>query len=317
MAKGNDGNYLQHSVEVAAANHLKEMNPEGLHVAFTHGMKPFEPFETMEPRKSRGLVRCRLKAAISCAGEPWREGEPGIVTVYRRTSASERHYPNSAELMRAIWCGERSTRLTGGIAEVFPDKHQALADAWRGFSMRTRCTSWRKEVGEGGVLTCPKNLQVPWLFSMDPMTYKSDGHDDDDLNEPDIDLLADALSSFVSSGQPGIATLFVYNVWPKEKQAFCQFAERLAKRVFVEPNSGCVLHSITHRGGSRNLVALFHSALKLPSDFVKDAVEQIEDMALVNAMQASTPGYTTREAVMDILEGRSCERHSGAASSGT
>ena len=46
MAKGNDGNYLQHSIEVNAAMHLSQMDTNGrLHIALTHGMAPFERFE--------------------------------------------------------------------------------------------------------------------------------------------------------------------------------------------------------------------------------------------------------------------------------
>ena len=74
---------------------------------------------------------------------------------------------------------------------------------------------------------------------------------------------------------------------------------------------------ITHQGGNRNLVALLHSALTLPSTFIEDAVEEIEDMALVAAMRASKREYTTREAVMDVLEGRSCASCNGATSTGS
>ena len=106
------------------------------------------------------------------------------------------------------------------------------------------------------------------------MTYKSVGREDDDnLYKADFDLVSEALASFVRSGQPGIATLFVYNVY-EEQGAFCQFAKRLAK----ERGLGCRLCWITHRGGNRNMVALLYA--KLPPGFVEDAVEGIEDMAL-------------------------------------
>ena len=48
MAKGNDGNYLQHSVEVAVATHLVE-GRDGIHVALSHGMAPFESSATAPP----------------------------------------------------------------------------------------------------------------------------------------------------------------------------------------------------------------------------------------------------------------------------
>ena len=46
MAKGNDGNYLQHCIEVELASRLlDESAGKGLQVALTHGMAPFEQFE--------------------------------------------------------------------------------------------------------------------------------------------------------------------------------------------------------------------------------------------------------------------------------
>ena len=49
MAKGNDGNYLQHCVEVEAAVRLAWASADGrLHVALTHGMAPFEQID--EPK---------------------------------------------------------------------------------------------------------------------------------------------------------------------------------------------------------------------------------------------------------------------------
>lgn len=293
MAKGNDGNYLQHSVEVAAAARL--MNSNGLHVAFSHGMAPFEKFEIKLCDRAPGLVRARLKAALGLASKSPQEDEPAIVTAYRCANASVQRYPNSAELLRTIG----NSGLRGSVVEVCPDKHRELVKAWpHGSSMRVCRNSWRGEVGQGGALSCPDSLQAPWLFSMDPMTYKSGkGDDDDNLYESDLDLVSDALASFVRSGQPGIATLFVYNVW-KEKEAFCRFAKRLAE----EQDLGRLLYSITHRGGNCNIVALLYSReLCLPEEFIEDAVEEIEDVALAVAMQASKPEYTTREAIMEIL----------------
>lgn len=65
MAKGNDGNYLQHSVEVALALHLASLQPEGrLHIALTHGMKPFERCDW------EGTGQAREQAEESSGGCP-------------------------------------------------------------------------------------------------------------------------------------------------------------------------------------------------------------------------------------------------------
>ena len=82
MAKGNDGNYLQHCIEVEAAVRLAQADPSGrLHVALTHGMAPFEKLE--EPNVERNLLYGALREA---AGEPKQrpgdcEGLPGVMEV--------------------------------------------------------------------------------------------------------------------------------------------------------------------------------------------------------------------------------------------
>jgi hypothetical protein len=72
MAKGNDGNYLQHSIEVDAAVRLAGTDPFGrLHIALTHGIAPFEPSE--EP--SNPPARSLLLRALSDSYGPHRDGE--------------------------------------------------------------------------------------------------------------------------------------------------------------------------------------------------------------------------------------------------
>ena len=301
MAKGNDGNYLQHSIEVAAANRLVAENSAALHIALAHGMAPFEPFERKLAEPAPGLVRRRVKAALKLAAAPPRCDEPPIVTAYRKANASEEHYPNSAELLRTLRVGERPCGLHGGISETCPDKHERLAAAWAGSSLRTAKTSWRQQVRSGGVLACPERLQTPWLFSMNPTTYREDASssDDDNLHKQDIMLLAEALPRYVESGQPGMAALFVYNVWSGEQQCqFWEFVDELAQRT----GTGARRHSLTHRGGNRNLAALLYSSIDVPEDFLQDAVEEIEDVALVNAIRESEREYSTWEAASEILE---------------
>lgn len=84
VAKGNDGNYLQHSVEVAVALHLAKMSTQGaLHLALTHGMAPFEPCGGLPNGQTRG----RLHEALQAAQNPPTCGEPPIVAAYRATKA--------------------------------------------------------------------------------------------------------------------------------------------------------------------------------------------------------------------------------------
>lgn len=292
------GNYLQHSVEIAAADRLAVENPDALHIALAHGMAPFECFERKLTEKVQdGSARQHyLRAALRQASQAPRPDEPSIVTAYRNTRARDDHYPNSAELLRERrgGCG-----LSGGITEKCPVKYEALARAWRRSPVKVACASWRSQLHRGGVLACPKDLQAPWLFTMDPMTYRVQGGcDDDNLYDSDMELLSKGLAPFVGSGQPGIALLFVYNVDPEHQCAFWQFTEELARRT----SSGVRTCSLVHRSGNRNLAALLHAAIDVPADFIGDAVEEIEDAALAAAMQAGEREFTTRERIMSILE---------------
>lgn len=258
-------------------------------------MAPFECFEHRLDEKAPGLARRYLKAALRQAGRPPRRGEPSIVTAYRNTGASDAHYPNSAEILRE----RRGGNLSGGMTETCPVKCEALARAWRDSRVRVACGSWRSHMRRGGALACPASLQVPWLFSMDQMTYHDQGGgDDDNLYASDMGRLSEGLAAFVGSGQPGIALLFAYNARPERRRAFRRFTEELAQRT----GSGVRTHWLAHRGGNRNLAALLYSAIDVPADFMRDAVEEIDDAALSAAMRESEREFTAREKIMNILE---------------
>ena len=257
MAKGNDGNYLQHSVEIEVASRLAKKEPDGrLHIALTHGMAPFEPLEA-----GKGQVRGRLDAALKASRDPPRPDESVIVAAYRETCASKDRYPNSAELLR---CAIGAENLSGGITEIDREKCTRLANAWADSRIVPSCSSWRAQVDACGVLACPDDLQIPWLFSMDPMTYTDEREaDDDKLHRADIDLLSDTLARYVESRKPGVAALFVYGVRPDGQSDFWRFVDDLRKRTKTVPRS--CWH--THRGGNRNLAALLCSGIRLPAAF--------------------------------------------------
>ena len=266
MAKGNDGNYLQHCIEVAAALRLEKMDAEGrLHIALAHGMAPFEPFE--QPKS--GQCRRLLNDALNDSKKSAQCGEPIIVKAYRMTNASEEHYPNSAELLRAVIGKDK---LSGGITEVDREKHKQLADTWSYSSVKPVCSSWRKQICSDGILSCPDNLQTPWLFTMDPMTYREAGDDDSNkLHRCDIDRLTAALRRYVASGEPGIAALFVYNVGVQKdnrQRQFWKFMDDLAERIGVHTCS----YWLPHQGGNRNLAGLLCSDIDLSFGFVPSNV---------------------------------------------
>lgn len=258
VAKGNDGNYFQHSIEIAAAVQLAATDPRGrLHVSFAHGMAPFEPCDNPPAGQSRGL----LERALNDSYRPRQASEPPIVSAYRATGATLRRYPNSAELLR---CAIGADRLSGGITEVDPEKHAQLAEAWAGSEVVVANTSWRLQVGLHGVLACPSELTRPWLFTLDPMTYREDGDaDDNNVYRADLDRLCDVLRRFVASGKPGLAALFVYAIKPEGRPLFWNFVDTLAHR--TETTVRCCWH--THQGGNRNLAGLLYSGFEFPPAF--------------------------------------------------
>jgi len=263
MAKGNDGNYLQHSVEVALAIHLAAQHTaRRLHIALTHGMAPFEPCGEVPDGQAKRL----LHNALCAAQHAPIDAESSIVKAYREVNASLCHYPNTGELLRGVI---GTNQLSGGITECDQQKHQELQDAWSGSRVIPVRSSWRAGVIPGGILMPSNPLDAPWLFSMDPMTYREDGFtDDNNLYRADLGRLAPALTSFVTSGKPGVAALFVYAVKPELRPLFWAFVDDLAKQ------TGTTLAPcwLTHLGGNRNLGGLLCSGFALPSDWLPDGL---------------------------------------------
>jgi hypothetical protein len=263
VAKGNDGNYLQHSVEVAAAVHLAAKSPQALlHIALAHGMAPFETCGQLPNGQARSL----LHRALQAAGNRATEGELSIVTAYRATSASLENYPNTGELLRRM-IGE--DRLSGGITEIDTQKYRKLQQAWSGSGVTVVNSSWREEIRPDGVLMCPASLDRPWLLTADPMTYREEGYaDDDNLYPEDLPRLVEALKSFTASRKPGVAALFVYSVKPGVRPKLWAFADEIANRTGTKVTPCWV----THQGGNRNLAALLCWAFVLPQSWLPDGV---------------------------------------------
>ncbi len=263
MAKGNDGNYFQHSVEVAVALHLTKLSTQGaLHLALTHGMAPFEPCGELPNGQAREL----LHEALQAAQHPPTCGESPIVAAYRATKASLENYPNTGELLAAI-IGRG--RLSGGITEVVPQKHEGLVEVWSGSGVTPVNSSWRREVRSGGVLSCPATLRAPWLFSADPMTFREDGYaDDDKLYRADLSRLSATLKGFIASRYPGVAAIFVYSVRPDVQPRFWKFGVDLA----VNCETPVVSCWVTHQGGNRDLAALLCSGVVLPACWLPHGV---------------------------------------------
>ena len=252
MAKGNDGNYLQHCIEVEAALCLVKDAPGGrLHVALTHGMEPFEELDS-NGNAQKDLL---FNALDEAAGEP-QPDERKIVKAYRNSKASRQLYPNTGELLRKI---VGTDKLQSGITETDSNKCINLTEAWSESDVIVKNSSWRKQLESGGILYCPDDLDAPWLFSMDPISYKQEVDEDDDeyLRYSDLNRLESALCKYFDCGQPGIASFFVYNMGSdgnNTQSQYWEFIDKLAKRLNAHPFFFWIPHN--EQKGKLNLAGL-------------------------------------------------------------
>ncbi|MYA35676.1 MAG: hypothetical protein F4Y34_03305 [Gammaproteobacteria bacterium] len=278
MTKGNDGNYLQHCIEVEAASRLVQADRDGrLHVVLTHGMAPFELLETRKTRNGpiqRDLLFRALDEA-NAASEP-QPNERKIVTAYRNSKASRQHYPNSAELLRVV-VGDQ--KLSGGVTETDPAKCEELAEAWSDSNVRVKQSSWRNQLKPGGVLDCPRDLDKPWIFSMDPMSYKEkSGEDDEYLYCSDMEILVPILQKYFNNEQPGIACFFVYNVdsdGNNKLNQFRKFVVEISKRLDTNTSFCWIPHNKEET--KFNLAGLFWDEKIMCIDFVPFGIESIHE----------------------------------------
>jgi hypothetical protein len=200
VARGNDGNLLQHGTEAELATRLAR---EGeLHLVCTHGMAPFEPWEN--PGRNDRIVRWLNRITQPAAPE-----EPVILRAYRLLNTSAQRYPNTGEIVAALLS---RSRLTGFISEVCQQKIGQLHQAWRGTDVVPLLGSWRQLIGTIRA-TVPDR---PWLFTMDPMSFFPDqGVNDDDNRLYPLDFYASLRplwETFFASNQPGAVSIFCFEL---------------------------------------------------------------------------------------------------------
>lgn len=120
MAKGNDGNLLQHGVELAA---ISAIGRRPISLTCTHSMAPREPCG--DSKRNR-----RLRYWLTVGADA-----PSVARAYRMTNASLTSYPNTAELVASL-VGDRNIR--GDFFEVRGDKVLELKTRWDGHSVAIR-----------------------------------------------------------------------------------------------------------------------------------------------------------------------------------
>ena len=210
MAKGNDGNLLQHWVELELAMALLDQSQaRRLRVVLTHGMAPYEPFRR---RKNGTSGYSNLDEWIRRASLPTLMSDPPkIVFAYRDCETTPAHYPNSAEVL-----GSQIGRanLIGLITEKVDSKVEALRYRWDGRDLKVLDGSWRSHVNTyAGVLP----IAEPWLISMDPITFLPDPEegkpeDDANLRPSDLQEMHPVFRGYLESGQPGVISIFCFSL---------------------------------------------------------------------------------------------------------
>lgn len=193
MAKGNDGNLLQHGIELAAVSAIAS---KPLWLTCTHSMAPRE--SCADPRRDRRL-RHWLDSQLDA---------PSVAAAYRLTKANLDSYPNTSELVAAI-LGDENIR--GDLFEVCEDKIRQLRARWSQSNLRVHGLSWRQGLSK---------IQIPpadsgWLFTMDPMTFVSetDGAiDDNKLRRSDVDRLINFFHSIPRFGSLWVITIFCFEL---------------------------------------------------------------------------------------------------------
>jgi hypothetical protein len=205
MARGNDGNLLQHAIESELAGGLAGADSApGLWLTCTHSMAPFEPF--YRPPTEQGNQRQRFEHWWERALNIDEAAGPPVLRGYRCCRQGNRDgYPNSAEISSEIIGREH---LAGTLVEFKDAKYHALVDRWSGTKVRIKQGSWRAALAD---LTAPADLDRPWLFTMDPFTYATRSNEDNgDLHPGDFQLLREPLRSWLDSSREGVFTAFCY-----------------------------------------------------------------------------------------------------------
>jgi hypothetical protein len=257
VAKGNNGNLLQHFVECEMASELtQQMLTKRLHVIFTHGMAPYEKCEPLPPGEP-GELRDLLKAlggidegAIEALGFP-------VLLAYKRLGATEDHFPNSAEVVASVLADRAA--IAGEICENDATRAAGLTDAWGMSSMNIRQGSWRDAVK---YLVAPAKTDTPWLFAMDPYAFKQreflEIEDDGYLDQHDLLTLKPIVTGHFNTGARGIASVLSYHMLPAEALAFesalIDFCHMLDEGVHFEV-SNCFIPTPS-REGAEHVAAL-------------------------------------------------------------
>jgi hypothetical protein len=159
-------------------------------------------------------------------------------------------YPNTAEVI-ATFVGDAG--INGLLIEQDPLKFSGLADRWDDHPLEPVCASWRAVLPR---LQAPADLDRPWLFSMDPMTFVPERDTDDDKVHPhDFNVtLVEPVRSFLLSEQSGVFLATCYSMIPAATAAYRAAVQQFADDLRVAET--VVRIATVSFGGSSHVAAL-------------------------------------------------------------
>jgi hypothetical protein len=227
MARGNNGNFLQHAVEAELGFRLAgQTKAARLHIALTHGMAPAGSFRS-ESEPASGLLHEWLAKANELNSEDECAGEGQVVLAYRRLDANGKQYPNTGEVL-AVLLGRKN--MTGTNCEIDPTINARLKEVWRDTGVQIQpAGDWRSSLD---CLSRPSGSLTPWLISLDPYSFRRTprppvpfNYDPEDtaggyLYPEDLDDLVSVVKSYVDGQELGAASIFCYSMGDSSRQAF-------------------------------------------------------------------------------------------------
>lgn len=204
MARGNDGNLLQHTVEAKIATELAGQG-QGLYLVCTHAMAPFERLRPRNEEYVRGRMRFDWWWARAANEALLQAEEPPVLVGYRNCRQQNHDlYPNTGQIISALLGRDH---VNGVLVEYDQCTFDQLMRWSLGGCLKPVRGSWRARLND---IQAP-SLDYPWLFTMDPMTFTQADLDDDKLHPADLDRLVAPVRSFLQSGQRGVFAAFCYS----------------------------------------------------------------------------------------------------------
>lgn len=245
MAKGNDGNLLQHGIELAAVSAIADRS---LRLTCTHSMAPREPCP--EPRRNRRL-RHWLNSQLDF---------PSVAAAYEKTNASLESYPNTADLVASALGDDN---VCGDLFEVSEIKVGQLRTRWSATELHVHGISSRQGLAS---VDFP-SAESSWLFTMDPMTFLADGDeliDDDKLRPSDVSLLINYFRNAPVLGPKWAISIFCFELRKGPTDYYHQFLNEMQR---LSNALGLRMDSLEVAYGNPHVGAVFSSS--------QDVIDQI------------------------------------------